>query len=118
MSLIEPAVMQGLLDLSREQGLLEEAMAAGVAAMPEQRRPHSPATRFLTVPQVAAELATSTAQIMALVRRGHLPAIELDGRGQWRIERSKLEEFIARAYDDTARDAHRSAEHAVMSPAH
>ena len=59
--------------------------------------------RMLTIPEVAEELATSTAQITALVRRGDLPAFKLGGRGQWRIERAKLEEFIARAYEDTAR---------------
>lgn len=52
---------------------------------------------------VARELATSNAQVYALVRGGHLPAIKVGGRGQWRVERSKLEEFIAKAYEDTAR---------------
>jgi excisionase family DNA binding protein len=66
--------------------------------MPEKRPP-----RFPTIPEVAKELATSEAQISALVKRGDLPALKLGGRGQWRIERSKLEEFIARAYDETAR---------------
>jgi prophage regulatory protein len=108
---------QEAVDLAREQGLLHDEAAPDVAAMPEQRRPQTPTARFLTVAQVAEELATNTAQIMALVRRGHLPAVELDGHDQWRIERSKLEEFIARAYDHTARAAHTSAESAVMSPA-
>ena len=58
---------------------------------------------MLTIPEVADELATSTAQISALVRRGELPAFKLGGRGQWRIERSKLEEFIAQAYEATSR---------------
>ena len=31
-------------------------------------------------------------------------AIKLGGRGQWRIERSKLEEFIQRAYEETERE--------------
>lgn len=54
--------------------------------------------RFLTLEQVAEELNTSVAQIYALVRRGELPAIRLGGRGQWRVERAKLEEFIAALY--------------------
>jgi excisionase family DNA binding protein len=37
--------------------------------------------RFLTIPEVAEALATSTAQITALVRRGDLPAFKLGGRG-------------------------------------
>ena len=52
---------------------------------------------------VAAELATSTAQVYALVRRHELPALKLGGRGQWRVERERLEAFIAQAYTDTER---------------
>jgi excisionase family DNA binding protein len=59
--------------------------------------------RFLTLEQVAKELSTSEAQIYALVRRGELAAIRLGGRGQWRVERSKLEEFIDRLYRETQR---------------
>ncbi len=58
--------------------------------------------RFFTLEQVAEELSTSVAQIYALVRRGELPAIRLGGRGQWRVERAKLEEFIDQLYQDTA----------------
>ena len=58
--------------------------------------------RFLTIPHVAEELATSEAQISALVKCGNLEAIRLGGRGQWRIERAKLEEYIERKYAETA----------------
>ncbi len=58
--------------------------------------------RFFTLEQVAEELNTSVAQIYALVRRGDLTAIRLGGRGQWRVERAKLEEFIDRLYQETA----------------
>lgn len=57
--------------------------------------------RFLTLEQVADELNTSEAQIYALVRRGELVAIRLGGRGQWRVERARLEEFINRLYEHT-----------------
>ncbi|GAA1971742.1 helix-turn-helix domain-containing protein [Nocardioides panacihumi] len=57
--------------------------------------------RFLTLADVAELLNTSSAQVYALVRRGELPAIKLGGRGQWRIEASKLEEFIQQLYKDT-----------------
>lgn len=58
--------------------------------------------RFFTLEQVAEELSTSVAQIYALVRRGELPAIRLGGRGQWRVERARLEEFIDKLYKETA----------------
>ncbi|HEY8709064.1 MAG TPA: helix-turn-helix domain-containing protein [Burkholderiaceae bacterium] len=51
---------------------------------------------------VADELAVKQAQVYALVRNGSLPAIKVGGRGQWRIERSRLETFIADAYTQTA----------------
>ena len=57
--------------------------------------------RFLTLADVAEVLNTSSAQVYALVRRGELPAIKIGGRGQWRVEASKLEEFIERMYADT-----------------
>ena len=58
--------------------------------------------RFLTMQDVADELATTVSQIYHMVRSGELPAIKIGGRGQWRIERTKLEEYIAQKYDDTA----------------
>lgn len=57
--------------------------------------------RFLQVADVAEILSTSTAQVLALVRRGDLPAIKIGGRGQWRVEVSELEGYIQRAYADT-----------------
>ena len=62
-----------------------------------------PVSRFLTLEQVAEELNTSVAQIYALVRRGEMPAIRLGGRGQWRVERRRLEEFIETLYEQTER---------------
>jgi len=41
-------------------------------------------------------------QIYALVRSGDLRGIQIGGRNQWRVERVKLEEFIQRAYKETA----------------
>lgn len=54
--------------------------------------------RFLTIRQVAAELATRESMIRALIHSGELPAMQVGGRGLWRIERVKLEEYIAAAY--------------------
>lgn len=58
-------------------------------------------SRFLTLTDVAEVLNTSVSQVYALVRRGDLPAIKLGGRGQWRVERTKLEEFIGAQYERT-----------------
>jgi excisionase family DNA binding protein len=54
--------------------------------------------RFLTVTDVAEILATSTAQVYALLRRGDLRGIQIGGRGQWRVETIELEAFIQRMY--------------------
>ncbi len=53
--------------------------------------------RFLTMDQVAEQLATSRAQVYALVRSGELPALKIGGRGQWRVECDRLEAYIAQA---------------------
>lgn len=37
-----------------------------------------------------------------MLRNGDLPAIKVGGRGQWRVEQSVLEEYIAKAYADAA----------------
>lgn len=57
--------------------------------------------RFLTLADVSEVLNTSSAQVYALVRRGDLPAIKIGGRGQWRVERSQLEDYIQRMYAET-----------------
>lgn len=54
---------------------------------------------------VQEELQISASQAMALVRSGELRAIQIGGRGQWRIERAMLEEFIAEAYRRAAERA-------------
>ena len=62
-----------------------------------------PATpRFLTLDQVAEELNVSPRQAYALVRRGEIAAVKIGGRGQWRVEKSKLEEYIAAMYVATS----------------
>ncbi len=67
-----------------------------------------PTPRFLTLADVAEVLSTSSAQVYALVRRGELPAIKIGGRGQWRVEASQLEDYIARMYTEARAfvDAH------------
>lgn len=60
----------------------------------------APSPRFLTLADVAEVLNTSSAQVYALVRRGDLPAIKIGGRGQWRVESSKLEEYIEQMYSE------------------
>jgi excisionase family DNA binding protein len=57
--------------------------------------------RFLTLADVAEILNISASQTYALVRSGELEAIKIGGRGQWRVEREKLEGYIARMYDQT-----------------
>ena len=59
------------------------------------------AERFLTLADVAEVLNISDSQTYALVRNGDLDAIKIGGRGQWRVEREKLEAYITRMYDET-----------------
>ena len=57
--------------------------------------------RFLQLADVAEILNISSAQVYALVRSGELPAIKIGGRGQWRVESTELESYIARMYEQT-----------------
>jgi excisionase family DNA binding protein len=57
--------------------------------------------RFLQLSDVSEVLNISDSQTYSLVRSGDLPAIKIGGRGQWRVEASELENFIARMYAET-----------------
>ena len=54
--------------------------------------------RFLTLADVAEVLATSVAQVRALVQSGELRYIQIGGRQQYRIEAVELEAYIQRMY--------------------
>lgn len=56
--------------------------------------------RFITLADVREVLSVSSAQAYALVRSGDLRAIQIGGRGQWRIETAELEAYIQRSYFD------------------
>jgi excisionase family DNA binding protein len=54
--------------------------------------------RFHTLDDVAEILNVSWSQAYALVRRKELIAIQIGGRGQWRVEKDELERFIQQKY--------------------
>ena len=58
--------------------------------------------RFLALADVSEILNISSTQAYALVRSGELPAIQVGGRGQWRVESRLLEEYISQGYEKTA----------------
>lgn len=64
--------------------------------------------RFLTLQQVCEELNVQRTTAMWLIKSGELAAIQVGGRGQWRIERAKLEEYIATAYERARADIARA----------
>ena len=57
--------------------------------------------RFLTLADVMEVLNISAPQAYALVRSGELPAIQIGGRLQWRVEAAELEAYIQRMYAQT-----------------
>ena len=59
------------------------------------------AQRFLQLAEVSEILNISSAQAYALVRSGELPAIQIGGRGIWRVESAELELYIQRMYEQT-----------------
>ena len=58
--------------------------------------------RFLTLTDEAEVLNISVSQVYALVRSEQLRAIKIGGRGQWRVERDQLEDYINRMYQETS----------------
>ena len=57
--------------------------------------------RYLKLEDVATYLSTSVSQVYALVRSGELPAIKLGGRGVWRVDRKKLDDYVERLEKET-----------------
>ena len=57
------------------------------------------APRFLTLADVTEILNISAQQAYSLVKSGELPAIQIGGRGIWRVEASELEKYIERMYE-------------------
>ncbi|MBA2465642.1 MAG: helix-turn-helix domain-containing protein [Nocardioides sp.] len=72
--------------------------------------PTDPQPRFLTLADVAEILATSVSQVRALVRDGDLRAIQIGGRGQYRVETVELEAYIQRMYTQAYGEGARSPE--------
>jgi excisionase family DNA binding protein len=65
--------------------------------------PESPITaRFYTLDEVATILNVRPAQVYAMVRSGELPAIKLGGRGVWRVDRQRLEDYLQAQHQRTA----------------
>jgi excisionase family DNA binding protein len=58
--------------------------------------------RFLTVEQAAEELNVKSSLIRALIKTGELRAIQIGGRGLWRIGRQDIEDYVSDAYRRTA----------------
>lgn len=58
--------------------------------------------RFLTIEQVADELNVKPPLVRALIKSGELRAIQIGGRGLWRIAGKDLEDYIEQAYRLTA----------------
>ena len=72
--------------------------------------------RFVPLADVAETLSISAAQAYALVRRGDLRAIQVGGRGQWRVEVDELEAYIQRMYAETERLATEPGDAAAGAP--
>lgn len=70
--------------------------------------------RFLKLPDVCEVLNISTSQAYALVNSGDLPAIQIGGRNQWRVEAKELEAYIQRMYHETRERIEREREAAHL----
>lgn len=57
--------------------------------------------RFLTIEQAAEELNVTESLIRGLIKTGELRALQVGGRGLWRIGRQDVEDYISGAYRRT-----------------
>jgi excisionase family DNA binding protein len=58
--------------------------------------------RFLTIEQVAEELAVGAPTVRMLLKTGELRGIQIGGKGLWRVAMKDLEDYIDQAYRVTA----------------
>ena len=56
----------------------------------------------MTIEQAAEELNVKQSLIRGLIKTGELRAIQVGGRGQWRIGRQDIEDYVTEAYRRTA----------------
>ncbi|MET1133678.1 MAG: helix-turn-helix domain-containing protein [Aeromicrobium sp.] len=61
--------------------------------------------QFLTANDVAETLKVDVRVVWGLLKSGELRGFQVGGRKMWRIEASALEDYIARQYERTERDA-------------
>ncbi|WP_350004361.1 helix-turn-helix domain-containing protein [Pseudarthrobacter sp. WHRI 8279] len=66
----------------------------------DDRAPKRP--RFLTIEQVAEELAVGAPTVRQLLKTGELRGLQIGGRGLWRVAAKDLEDYIDQAYRVTA----------------
>lgn len=70
------------------------------------RNPTKPASdiapRYLKLDDVAAYLSVSVPQVYALVRSRELPAVKIGGRGVWRVDKQKLDDYLEKLEHKTA----------------
>lgn len=82
---------------------------------PSQEAAPPAGRRFLTLDQVAEELAVSRSPVPRVVRKRSLIALRIGGQGVWRVERSRLEAYITALYQ--AADKTDPPEQRVADPA-
>lgn len=70
-------------------------------ALEAEATPAPSKVRFIPLEHVQEILSISRSQAYALVRSGDLRAIQVGGRGQWRVELTELDAYIERAYRAT-----------------
>ncbi|WP_324644839.1 helix-turn-helix domain-containing protein [Pseudarthrobacter sp. LT1] len=56
----------------------------------------------MTISQAAEELAVGAPTIRQLIKTGELRALQIGGRGIWRIGSQDLEDYIEKTYRETA----------------
>ena len=95
-------IVTGVFHRSKAMSLIQ-AKTVDNYTKSQQRWQNEAMPRFLTLADVAEQLQINSPQAYALVRSGELKAIQVGGRGQWRIEEKMLEQYIEDRYTEASR---------------
>ncbi len=95
-------ILTGVFHSSKAIGL-KQAVTVDNYPKSERGWQNEAMPRFLTLADVAEQLQINSPQAYALVRSGELKALQVGGRGQWRIEEKMLEQYIEDRYTEAGR---------------
>lgn len=89
---------RGVISRQTDANLAYEGLQWHDRSVPDES-PIQP--RYWNLEDVARYLSVSKQQVYAMVRSGELPAVKLGGRGVWRVDSHKLNDYLEKLEAET-----------------